>query len=73
MGFLRFRFQKGLPKAVNSIGAASPKALDTARTAPVNNARDETGKTTPSIVRHFGTPRAKDASRSDDGTRRNAS
>ena len=73
IGLLRFKFQKGLPKAVNSIGAASPRALETARIAPVNNAVFETGKTTQSIVRHFGTPNANDASRREVGTRRNAS
>ena len=73
MGLVRFRFQKGLPKAVNSIGAASPRALETARMAPVNKAVCETGKTTQRIVRHLGTPNASDASRSDVGTNRKAS
>jgi hypothetical protein len=73
MGFAGFTFQKELPKAVNSIGAASPSAREIAKTAPVINAREETGTTTPNIVRHLGIPKANDASRRESGTSRNAS
>src|SRR2546426_11551600 len=68
-----FRFQNGLPNAVNNIGAASPRARDIAKTTPVISAREETGKTTPRMVRHLGMPRAREASRSESGTSRSAS
>src|SRR5215470_3801169 len=73
MGLLRLKFQNGLPNAVKSMGAASPSTLETANTTPVRRAREETGKTTHRIVRHFGTPRARAASRREAGTSRKAS
>ncbi len=73
MGLPRFKFQNGLPKAVNNIGAASPSAREIAKTPPVIKALEETGNTIPIMVRHFGTPSASEGSRSDGGTKRNAS
>src|SRR4026208_2301287 len=73
MGLVGFKFQNEFPNAVNNIGAASPRALENARTAPVIKAREENGKTTPIIVRHLGMPRASDASRRESGTNRSAS
>src|SRR4029077_2629497 len=73
IGLVMLRFQNELPNAVNSIGAASPRARDIAKTTPVMSAREDTGRTTPRIVRHLGTPRARAASRRESGTSRSAS
>src|SRR5262245_45623319 len=73
MGLLGFKFQNGFPKAVNNIGAASPRARATARRMPVKSARDATGRTTHRMVRQTGIPRASEASLKWEGTRRRAS
>ena len=53
---------------VSSSGAASPITRAMASVTPVAMPAAEVGSTTLTTVRHFGTPRARDASRSRFGT-----
>ena len=59
--------------ATTSSGAVSPITREIASTTPVTTPPIDVGSTTLTMVRHFGTPRAYDASRRSSGTSRNIS
>ena len=59
--------------AISSSGAVSPTTRAMASVTPVTMPPSAVGSTTLAIVRHFGTPRAYDASRRSSGTSRSIS
>ena len=64
----RLVFTESVEPAMISSGAVSPITRATASVMPVMMPASAVGSTTLTIVRHFGTPRAYDASRSSCGT-----
>ncbi len=69
----RFALTPSVAPAMTSSGAVSPITREIASTTPVTMPAIDVGSTTLMIVRHFGTPRAYDASRRSSGTSRNIS
>ena len=67
------KFAESVLPAITSSGAVSPITRAVASMTPVMMPPIEVGTTTLMIVRHFGTPRAYDASRRSSGTSRSIS
>ena len=69
----RLKFSESVKPAMISSGAVSPMTRATASVTPVMIPAMAVGRTTLTMVRHFGTPRAYAASRSSCGTSLNIS